>query len=524
MEVGSNLGMIKEEAAGIINSSSIAMGDIVLQMNRITKRFPGVLALDKINFELRKGEVHVLLGENGAGKSTLIKILTGAYTPEEGEIILYRKKTKFSDPIQAQSFGISAVYQEFNLVPTLDAGKNIFIGKEPVSGKFIKMLNKSEMYRKSKDLLDYLGSKVDVHVAVKHLGVATQQMIEIAKALSSDTQILILDEPSAVLTEEEIEKLFEVIRTLKARGVSIIYISHRLEEIKRIGDRATILRDGKYIKTIDFKKDGVNIDELIKLMVGRTIEENFPKEIVPFGEEALRVVNLNRKGVLHDINFSLHSGEILGIAGLVGAGRTELAKAIFGADKIDSGEIFVFGKKVLIGSPREAIKNKMGLAPEDRKAEGLVQVLQVDQNIIMSSTDYISSAGVLNNKKKAGLVMSMIKNLRIVTPAMRQKVMYLSGGNQQKVVLAKCLASRSKIIIFDEPTRGIDVGAKVEVYQLMNNLVKSGVGIIMISSELPELLGMADRVLVMHEGKFTGELTRKEATQEKILRYAAGGK
>lgn len=495
--------------------------NIILEMKNITKRFPGVLALDNVQLTLRKGEVHVLLGENGAGKSTLIKTITGAYIPDEGEMIFEGEKIKLESPLHAQRLGISAVYQEFNLIPELDAAKNIFLGKEMVHG--IK-LNSKEMYKRSKEYLDEIGANINLHLPVKSLGVASQQMIEIAKAISTECKVLILDEPTAVLTNQEIDKLFEVVETLKEKGVAIVFISHRLEEINRIGDKVTVMRDGTYVETVNVEKGNLDTDYLVKLMVGREITNKFPKEKVEIGEEILRVENLNRKGVLHDINLSLHRGEILGIGGLVGAGRTEVVKAIFGADKKDSGTITLFGEKVQIKQPIDAIRLGIGLAPEDRKVEGLNLGMTIKDNIVMASVDKISKAGVINKKKRTEIPALLKEELKIVTPGINQQVGNLSGGNQQKVVLSKWLASDSKIIIFDEPTRGIDVGAKVEVYQLMNKLVQKGVGIIMISSELPELLAMSDRIIVMHEGRITGELSREEATQEKVLKLASDAK
>ena len=492
---------------------------VILEMKNITKRFPGVLALDKVQLTLRKGEVHVLLGENGAGKSTLIKTITGAYIPDEGEMIFDRKPIKLENPLHAQKIGISAVYQEFNLIPELDAAKNIFLGKELVNG--VK-LNSKEMYKRSEHYLAEIGANINVRVPVNTLGVASQQMIEIAKAISTDCKFLILDEPTAVLTNQEIDKLFEVVEVLKKKGVAIVFISHRLEEINRIGDKVTVMRDGTYVDTVDVEKGNLNTDYLVKLMVGREIKNKFPKEKVEIGEEILRVENLNRKNVLHNINLSLHKGEILGIGGLVGAGRTESVKAIFGADHIDSGKIYMYGKEVTIKQPLDAIRLGIGLAPEDRKSEGLNLGMSIGDNIIMASTDKLSKLGVLNSKKRKQIPNNLKDELNIITPSINQIVGNLSGGNQQKVVLSKWIASDSKIVIFDEPTRGIDVGAKVEVYQLMNKLIRKGVGIIMISSELPELLAMSDRILVMHEGYITGELKGGEATQEDVLKLASG--
>ena len=494
---------------------------VILEMKNITKRFPGVLALDKVQLTLRKGEVHVLLGENGAGKSTLIKTITGAYIPDEGEMIFDGQRVKLESPLHAQKLGISAVYQEFNLIPELDAAKNIFLGKELTHG--VK-LNSKEMYKKSAKYLEEIGANINIKVPVKTLGVASQQMIEIAKAISTDCKVLILDEPTAVLTNQEIDKLFEVVEVLKKKGVAIVFISHRLEEINRIGDRVTVMRDGTYVNTVDVEKGNLNTDYLVKLMVGREITNKFPKEHIKIGKEVLKVENLNRKGVLNNINFSLHKGEILGIGGLVGAGRTETVKAIFGADHIDSGKIYINGKEVSIKQPLDAIRLGIGLAPEDRKAEGLNLGMTIGDNIIMSSTDKISRCGVINPKKRQQIPTNLKDELKIVTPSINQIVGNLSGGNQQKVVLSKWLASDSKIVIFDEPTRGIDVGAKVEVYQLMNKLIRNGVAIIMISSELPELLAMSDRILVMHEGSIAGELKSEEATQEIVLKLASGAK
>ena len=362
---------------------------VVLEMKNITKRFPGVLALDKVQLTLHRGEVHVLLGENGAGKSTLIKTITGAYIPDEGEIFLEGKPVRFDSPLHAQKLGISAVYQEFNLIPELDAAKNIFLGKELMVGKTIK-LNSREMYRKSEEYLETIGAKLNPRIPIKNLGVAAQQMVEIAKAIATDCKILILDEPTAVLTNQEIDRLFQVVETLTKRGVAIIFISHRLEEINRIGDRVTVMRDGAYVDTIQVEKGKLDTDYLVKLMVGREITNKFPKINVAIGEEILRVEHLNRKNVLKDINLTLHAGEILGIGGLVGAGRTEAVKAIFGADPIDSGEITVFGKKALIRQPKDAIRLGIGLAPEDRKVEGLNLGMSIKDNIITVSYTHLT--------------------------------------------------------------------------------------------------------------------------------------
>lgn len=507
----------------MMEKTKTKIGDTVLELEGVTKRFPGVLALDKVNFNLRAGEVHVLLGENGAGKSTLIKVMTGANIPEEGTIKVNGKVAKITDPNHAIALGIGAVYQEFNTIPYLNATENVFLGKEIMKGKYIKTLNRKEMRKKTKEALNMVGADIELNKPLDEYGVATQQMVEIGKALNAESNILILDEPSAVLTEKEIKKLFQIIRRLTARGVAIVYISHRLEEIQEIGDRVTVLRDGQYIETVEIEKGNIDKNELIRLMVGRELTDLFPKVDTTKGDELLRVENLNRKGVIKDINFTLKKGEILGIGGLVGAGRTEVARAIFGVDSLDTGKIFIEGQETTIKSPNDAIKQGIGLAPEDRKVEGLIQMMEIDNNINLASMDSVCTGNIINPKKVKEVSEALADKLRVKTPHLKQLVQNLSGGNQQKVVLAKWLATNAKIVILDEPTRGIDVGAKVEVYQLMSELVEQGVGIIMISSELPELLAMSDRVLVMHEGHIAGELSREEVTQEKVLALAAGG-
>lgn len=505
-----------------IRSPEERIGETVFELCNITKRFPGVLALDKINFNLRAGEVHVLLGENGAGKSTLIKTMTGAFIPDDGTMKVDGQEVKLEGPTHAIDLGISAVYQEFNMIPYLTAWENVFLGKEPTKGKILKRLDRKTMKTKTKTALEQVGADINIDVPVGSYGVATQQMMEIAKSLNSNAKILILDEPSAVLTEKEISRLFDIIRKLTAQGVAVVYISHRLEEISEIGDRVTVLRDGQYIETVDIVKGQMDKDELIRLMVGRQLTDLFPKVPLVAGEDLLKIEGYNIEGQLKNINFTLKKGEILGIGGLVGAGRTETAKAIFGANPLDSGKTYIEGKEVTIGSPAEAIALGIGLAPEDRKVEGLIQIMEIDNNINLASMSFVCKGGIINQKALHEVSDKLSLKLRVKTPHLKQKVENLSGGNQQKVVLAKWLATKAKIIILDEPTRGIDVGAKVEVYQLMSELVKEGVGIIMISSELPELLAMSDRILVMHEGEITGELTNDEATQEKILALASG--
>lgn len=495
----------------------------ILELKNITKRFPGIVALNQVNLQLEAGKVHVLLGENGAGKSTLIKVMTGAYIPEEGEIFVEGKKVVIDSTLKAQELGIGAVYQEFNLMPHLTVAENIFMGKEPIKNKLLQTKDVSKMIRDSKYYLSMLGAKIDPSVLVGTLGVAMQQMVEISKAIAAHSKILILDEPTAVLTDEEIKKLMQVIKTLKEQKVAVVYISHRLEEIQEIGDTITVLRDGNYVDTLSVDRDSFDVDHLIHLMIGRSLDNQYPKAKVAIGSELLRVEHLYKKGKAEDISFTLHKGEILGLAGLVGAGRTETAKLIFGADRLQKGRIFIEGKEVIINSPLEGIKHKIGLAPEDRKTEGLLQGMSVTDNMIVTCFEKIQRRGVRRKSLADSFVNGLIHDLSIATPTNQQIVKYLSGGNQQKVVLAKWIASNSKILILDEPTRGIDVGAKVEVYELMGKLVEKGYGILMISSELPEILAMSDRVLVMYEHKLQGELTREEATQEKILTLASGG-
>jgi len=481
----------------------------VLEMRHIRKTFPGVVALD---------DVHILLGENGAGKSTLMKILSGAYQKSAGQIILDGAEVEIRNPRHAQTLGISTIYQEFNLIPHLSVGENIFLGREPA--RLPGLIDQRTIFQEATRALTALGLTLSPRKLVKELRVAEQQMVEVAKALSLDARILIMDEPTAALTEHEIGELFATIRRLKDKGRSIIYISHRMEELFEIGDRVTVLRDGRSVGTYDVR--GINKSELIRLMVNRELTELFPKERATRGQEVLRVEGLGTKGGLKDISFSLHKGEVLGIAGLLGAGRTELARAIFGLDKISTGTIYLKGKSQKIDSPRRAINSGIGFLTEDRKSQGLVLPLSVKANLCLSSIDKFSRWGIMDTKEEQQAAGRYVKELRIRTPSIDQKVVFLSGGNQQKVVLSKWLCSQAEVFVFDEPTRGIDVGAKAEIYQLMNRLTASGVAIIMISSELLEVLGMSDRILVMRGGRITGEFSAEDATQEKILQCALG--
>ena len=491
-----------------------------LEMRNIVKKFPGVLALDHVNLKVRKGEVHALLGENGAGKSTLMKILSGAYQKDEGEILIDGKPIEINSAQDSQKQNISIIYQELNLTDQLTVAENIYMGRQIMKNRF--MVDWKTMYEESQKILDDLGIDINSHMLVRDLGVAHKQMVEVAKALSINSRILVMDEPTAPLTNKEIETLFSTIRMLKSRGVSIIYISHRLEEVMEVCDRCTIMRDGQNVTEMNVAD--TNLDEIIKYMVGRELKEKFPKIHVTPGDERLRVDKINAGKLVKNISISARGGEILGIAGLVGAGRTETARAIFGMDQKESGDIYVDGNKVEINQPLDAIKAGIGFVTEDRKGEGLVLTMPISQNITLASLEKLGTSVHMSLPKEKEIVQDYIGKLNIKTPSYLQLARNLSGGNQQKVVLAKWLLSDSRVIIFDEPTRGIDVGAKIEVYNIINSLVEAGVAVIMISSELPEILGMSDRVAVMHQGEITGVFDNDETlTQEKILYYATGG-
>ncbi|EIY7829405.1 TPA: sugar ABC transporter ATP-binding protein [Escherichia coli] len=495
------------------------MSETFLQMKHITKRFPGVLALNDVQFTLRRGEVHALLGENGAGKSTLMKILSGVYQPDEGEIIFEDKLVSFSDPLSAQNVGITIIHQEFNLFPELTVEENIFIGRE-FCKKNRWRLDEKQQRKATIEILQKLNLAIKPDTLVADLTVAQQQMVEIAKAISVNARILIMDEPTAALTETEIESLFRVTRLLKEQGTGIVYISHRLEELALIADRATVMRDGQYISTVDY--ECVKISDLIAMMVGRDLGNIYPRrEAIQQRMPVLEVNGLTRKGVLNDINFTLYRGEILGFAGLMGAGRTELARAIFGADSIDSGTLKLNGKETVIKDISDAIQQGISYLTEDRKKEGLALNLSVERNIMLGNyPEYSDRFGNVDSRRCQQTSEEQVKALRIKTPNLEQAALNLSGGNQQKIIIARWVCKDTDILIFDEPTRGIDVGAKLEIYELMNRLVAKGKSIIMISSELPEVLGMCDRILVMRSGRITGELSANEATQEKIMQYA----
>ena len=495
------------------------MSEFVLEMRNVTKRFPGVLALNNVQFDLRPGEVHCLVGENGAGKSTLMKILAGAQPMDSGQILLSGEPVTIHSPHHAQQLGISMIYQEFNLSPFLSVAENIFLGREPRIGRspFIRW---SKMYSDAREILARIRVDLDVRKPVNECSVAQQQMVEIGKAISFNSKIIVMDEPSATLTDHELRALFDLINTLRRQGIGLVYISHRLEEIFEIGDRVTVMRDGDYIAT--HAVCDLNRDEIIHMMVGRELKDEFPKEFFDRGPERLRVEHLTRHGAFEDVSFSLHSGEIVGMTGLVGAGRTEVARAIFGADKLDGGQIFLDGKPVLVRSPQDAIRQGVGLLTEDRKGQGLVLGMTVRENTTLANLRSLVKILFVDRRQERSVTEHFVKELQIKTPSIEQVTQNLSGGNQQKVVLDKWLFTHSRILIFDEPTRGIDVGAKVEIYRLMNALTGQGVSILMISSELPEVLGMCDRVLVMHEGHLAGELLRKDVTQERIMQLATG--
>jgi len=494
-----------------------------LRAEGISKAFPGVQALDRVDFEAYAGEVMALVGENGAGKSTLVKILSGVYKRDSGRIYFEGKRVEIQDPYHAQLMGISTIHQELMVTPNQTVAQNIFLGREIRRRGILGALgfvDKREMERRAKELLERVGADIPPDELVKNLSVAQRQLVEIAKALSFKAKVIIMDEPTSALGPEEVEKLFEVIKQLKEQGIAIVFISHRLEEVFRIADRITILRDGKLVGYMS--REEATPDKVIYLMVNRPIGDMFRKEEVVRGEPILEVKNLS-SDVVKNVSFTLYKGEILGIAGLVGSGRTELVRLIFGADPKKSGEILIEGKRVEINSPEDAVKLGIGLVPEDRQNQGLILKMSVRENIgITIIKKILKFLNFVDKIKLTRISEDFVRRLNIKTPSVFEKVLYLSGGNQQKVVLSKWLASEPKILILDEPTRGIDVGAKAEIHAIMSQLAKSGISIIMISSEMPEVLAMSDRILVMSEGKIVAEVPRREATQEKIMAYASG--
>ncbi|MBO0959358.1 sugar ABC transporter ATP-binding protein [Neobacillus sp. MM2021_6] len=488
-------------------------------MQDIYKAFGTNQVLTGVDFDLRAGEVHALMGENGAGKSTMMNVLTGLHARDKGTITIDGKETYFQNPKEAEQKGITFIHQELNIWRDMTVLENLFIGKELKTS--FGLLKMKEMKALAKKQFDRLAVTIPLDKEAGACSVGEQQMIEIAKALMTEAKVIIMDEPTAALTEREIEKLFGVISSLKKEGVAIVYISHRMEEIFAICDRITVMRDGKTVDTKAIPE--TNFDEVVKKMVGRELTDRFPKRESKLGEKMLEVKGVTKRGVFNHIDFSVRSGEIVGVSGLMGAGRTEIMRAIFGLDAMDSGEIWLDGKPVTIKSPDQAVKLGIGFITEDRKDEGLILDFSIKENISLPTLFSFAPKGIINEKSERDFVEMLVKRLTVKTESAETRVGDLSGGNQQKVVIAKWLGISPKVLILDEPTRGVDVGAKREIYQLMNELTDRGVAIIMVSSELPEVLGMSDRILVIHEGKITGELTKEEATQEKIMTFATGG-
>ena len=492
------------------------MGNSLVQMKNIAKSFSGTKVLKGVNLELGHGEILALLGENGAGKSTLMKILSGIYSKDSGEIYLDGELCHFQNPKEAQNKGVAIIHQEMNLCNDLSVSENIFLGREVMDGL---RLNHKKMDEEAQKILDDLGISMKSTELAGDLKVSEQQMVEIAKALSQDAKVLIMDEPTSALSRKEIEDLFRVIRKLRDEGRGIIYISHRLDELRAIADKVSILRDGENVISGDLKD--FSIDDIIRHMVGREIQDKFPRILCEKGKEILRVESLNAGPKVRDISFSLYEGEILGIAGLMGAGRTETTRALFGVDEKTSGKIYLFGEEVKTNTPKDSIELGMALIPEDRRKDGLCTDLSIRENISLPNLDSMkNSLGVLSKELELKISEDTIKSLNVKAKDREMISKNLSGGNQQKVVLGKWLVRNPKVILFDEPTRGIDIGAKVEIYQIMNELKKKGVGVLFISSEMEEVLGMSDRILIFCDGRITGELSREEANQENILKLA----
>lgn len=489
-----------------------------LEMVDISKHFGGVKALNKVSLRVEPGEIHALIGENGAGKSTLMKILSGAYIRDEGQIFVDGKEVKISNPKDSKELGIAIIYQEFMLAPDLTVAENIFIDKLTGNGRFI---NWKKLCQDAKEQLSRLGfDDIDPNAKCGTLSVAYQQVVEICKCLSREAKILVFDEPTAVLTFSEIEKLFGIIRKLRSEGVSIIYISHRLEEIFELSQHITVLKDGAYVDTVN--TEDINKQQLVNMMVGRELTDLFPERHAKIGDVVLKVENLCAGKMVQNISFEVRAGEVLGFNGLVGSGRTETMRAIFGADHKDSGRVIYFGKEVDWKNPKEAIKDQFGLLPEDRKKQGLLLMQSIRINTTLASLDKITKMGVIDQKKEKSLVERVLKNIHTKYGKMEDNANSLSGGNQQKVALAKWIAADCKCMVFDEPTRGVDVGAKAEIYRTINQLAESGVAIIMISSEMPEVIGMCDRVIIMRNGMIRGEIPKEEMTEHELIKYSMG--
>ncbi len=492
------------------------MGDVIVEMKHINKHFPGVHALNDVAFNLRAGEVMALLGENGAGKSTLMKILSGVYSCDSGEITLFNQQVREMSPKQAQELGVAMIHQELNMCTQLTVVENIFLGREIIRNG---VLDEREMRRLCLEVLKRLNISIDPDMVVGNLPVSKQQMIEIAKALSVNARILIMDEPTSALTAKEIDELFDIIRKLRAEGCGIVYISHRLEELQHIVDRVTVMRDGRFVASMDFAS--TTMDSLIAQMAGREIKEKFPHVDCCKGKKILEIKNLNTGKMVRNIGFDVYEGEIIGIAGLMGAGRTEITRAIFGVDATESGQIILDGKKLDIHSPADVIRAGVVLVTEDRKRYGLYTRLSIRENIALPNLDLLcSSAGVVNARREKEMVLKTVGNLSVRMSGPEMETGNLSGGNQQKIVVGKWLARTSRVIIFDEPTRGIDVAAKVEIYNIMNKLKQNGIGVVFVSSEMSEIMGMADRIVVVCDGRITGDFLAKDATQEKVLECA----
>ncbi|UXT50080.1 sugar ABC transporter ATP-binding protein [Agrobacterium tumefaciens] len=492
---------------------------VLLRLENISKEFPGVKALSNVHFDLRSGEVHAVCGENGAGKSTLMKIISGVYQPSDGTILHKGVKVQYASPLESEAAGIAIIHQELNLVPHLSVAENIYLAREPRRGFLV---DRKKLRLDAKRCLDRLGVDIDPDQIVRGLSVAQCQMVEIAKALSLDAEVLIMDEPTSSLTEQETRLLFKVIRDLKASGVGIVYISHRLDEMAEIVDRVTVLRDGRYISTDDFAS--ITVDDIVTRMVGRSLEDKFPERTSrPTDDIIFSVEGLTRSGVFHDVGFSLRRGEILGFAGLMGAGRTEVARAIFGADPLDAGKIVFNGRELSISSPQDAIREGIAYLSEDRKSDGLAIKMSVAANTTLANLGEVSNRfGLIDFKKHDDVAKRYVDLLNIRTPSIEQTVRLLSGGNQQKIIIGKWLFRQSRVLFFDEPTRGIDVGAKFAIYKIMDELAAQGIGVILISSELPEILGLTDRIAVFHQGRITGVLETAKTNQEEIMRYASG--
>ncbi|EFL25992.1 ribose import ATP-binding protein RbsA 1 [Streptomyces himastatinicus ATCC 53653] len=496
-------------------------GAEILRMEGVRKTFPGVVALDGVDFDLRRGEVHVLLGENGAGKSTLIKMLSGAHRPDGGRVLVDGSPVRIQGAQDAERLGIATIYQEFNLVPDLSVAENIFLGRQP---RRFGIVNRTKMDEQAAELLARVGVDVSPRTRIRDLGIARLQMVEIAKALSLNARVLIMDEPTAVLTTEEVDKLFRIVRALRADGVGVVFITHHLEEIAALGDRVTVLRDGRSVTQVPAATDQ---DELVRLMVGRSIEQQYPRERPASGDDGgsdgeplLKVRGLGRGGSFQDVDFDVHAGEVVGLAGLVGAGRTEVVRALFGADPYDTGTVEVAGVPLPRHDVVAAMDAGIGLVPEDRKGQGLVLDASVQENLGLVTLRGATRAGLVDRAGQRRAAERIAEQLAVRMAGLDQQVRTLSGGNQQKIVIGKWLLADSKVLILDEPTRGIDVGAKVEIYQLINELTASGHAVLMISSDLPEVLGMSDRVLVMAQGRIAGQLTAREATQDAVMALA----